>query len=168
MVMAKAGFTGNCLLIHSTLPPAFGTNMILGMRTVLSDPATLQRRTLLSRFLWYTSFVPLHSPCLGLRFRINIRGIPDFNSKEWGGNPLGVKEFRNSVVYRNSSSVFVTWSALRSTSDDPGSFELSISFNIWTSLFVGAKIARPSIQRGSVSRFYQHTVPQNGVTLKIY
>ena len=51
MVIANAGFTGNCLLLQGwCIPnsPSFGMNMIRGMRTILSDPETLQRRTLLS------------------------------------------------------------------------------------------------------------------------
>ena len=148
IVIAKAGFTGNCLLTHS-MPPGLGTNIILGIRTVLYDPDTLHRRTFLSRFPSYISFVPLQSPCRGFKFLRSINGIIGFKSSECGGNPLGLREFRYSTLKRIWSAELVIWSALLITSEDPGSLELSISFSICTSLFVGAKIARPSIQFGS-------------------
>ena len=69
MVMANAGFTGNCLLHHSNrYTPGFGIRMILGTKTFLSEPMTEHWRTLLSNTFSNNNFVPLHNPSLGLRF----------------------------------------------------------------------------------------------------
>merc|ERR1712115_688622 len=110
MVVANAAFTGNCLRCHSNgYSPGFGMKIILGMRTVLSDPDTTHWRTLLFRDFSKINLVPLQRPSLGLMFLNNMRGIPGLIRRLWGGKPLGVKLLRYSTLNLNKSSVF--WSS---------------------------------------------------------
>ena len=51
--------------------------------------------------------------------------------------------FKYSELNLSKSSEFSNWSALVKMSADPGSFELTMSFNNSTSLFVAAKIDLP-------------------------
>ena len=114
-----------------------------GMRTVLRLSTIWHSRTLLATDLMKTNLVPLQRPSLGFRFLMGINGIPAFSLMSCVGNPVGFNVWRYSWLNLSKSWLFWSVSALENLSVRPGNLSSRHSFNMLTSLLVGARIVLP-------------------------
>ena len=119
-------------------------NLILGMRTFLSEDGNLQTNSLFSNTFSKISIVPLQCPSFGLMFRRSIIIIPFLSDMTCLGKPLGQRVLIYSTLKCMISLQSSSESALLRLLVVPGTQFCKMSFRASTSLLVGAKIVLPS------------------------
>mmetsp|Transcript_2632 Transcript_2632/g.11262 ORF Transcript_2632/g.11262 Transcript_2632/m.11262 type:complete len:292 (+) Transcript_2632:52-927(+) len=142
MIMAKAGRTGNCVLVQwYGWRSSLGVSLMRGTHTFLTAPrSSLNSHS--SKSLDTTRFsvniVPLHIPLAGSRLRSSMSGMPEFLRRQPRPRP-GVQ---NSVrmLFRSTSSPDSASEERRCTSSPPGKRAVTCSFISSTTLLVLASI----------------------------
>lgn len=147
MDIANARRAGNCsreIKKEKLFVFPDGVSLTRGMKasSPLWSPPRISTSSIRSDIRRTTILVPLHSPLLGPRLRIRIRGHPTFNVSSPGGRPDASSERRYSTgiasftVGSSAPASLIILSALMNVRSLPAILPNTVSLSPETSVFV--------------------------------